>query len=242
MDKQFHPTFCWARDYLSMLGLKLLHCPWLVRLRSCALWERSLVSKFLSPNGYVPLITGEVLYSEWNQTVPRHVPVCFRPHHWIFAMPYARSNFTWWRHDMETFSALLTMCAGNPPVAGEFPAQRSVTRSFDVTCDLRLNKRLSKQSRGWWFETLPRLLWRHCNEKELPAYRPRSFYTMPTDGIRSQIIISWITPRSSRFETVFIQNILWVILFFIWVITLIHADSLHSWTKSNLNCLHLHLI
>ena len=47
---------------------------------------------------------------------------------------------------------------------GEFPAQRPVTRSFDVFFDLRLNKRLSKQSWGWWFETLSRSLWRHCNE------------------------------------------------------------------------------
>ena len=44
---------------------------------------------------------------------------------------------------METFSALLTICAGNSPVPGEFPAQRPVTRSFDVFFDLRLNKRLS---------------------------------------------------------------------------------------------------
>ena len=29
--------------------------------------------------------------------------------------------------------------------------------------DLRLNKRLSKQSWGWCFETLSRPLWRHCN-------------------------------------------------------------------------------
>ena len=33
---------------------------------------------------------------------------------------------------METVSALLAICAGNPPVNGEFPAQRPVTRSFDV--------------------------------------------------------------------------------------------------------------
>ena len=46
---------------------------------------------------------------------------------------------------METFSALLAICAGNSPVPGEFPAQRPVTRSFDVFFDLRLNKRLSKQ-------------------------------------------------------------------------------------------------
>ena len=62
---------------------------------------------------------------------------------------------------METFSALLAICAGNSPVPGEFPAQRPVTRSFDVFFDLRLNKRLSKQSWGWWFETLSRPLWRH---------------------------------------------------------------------------------
>ena len=46
---------------------------------------------------------------------------------------------------------------------GEFPAQRPVARSFDVFFDLCLNKRLSKQSWGWWFGTLSRPLWRHCN-------------------------------------------------------------------------------
>ena len=60
---------------------------------------------------------------------------------------------TWWRHQMETFSALLAICAGNSPVPGEFPTQRPVTRSFDVYFDLRPNKWLSKQSWGWWFET-----------------------------------------------------------------------------------------
>ena len=67
---------------------------------------------------------------------------------------------TWWRHQMETFSALLATCA----VPGEFPAQRPVTRSFDVFFDLRLNKWLSKQSWRWWFETLSCPLWRHFNE------------------------------------------------------------------------------
>ena len=44
--------------------------------------------------------------------------------------------FAWWRHQMETFSALLAICAGNSPVTDEFPAQRAVTRSFDVFFDL----------------------------------------------------------------------------------------------------------
>ena len=39
---------------------------------------------------------------------------------------------------METFSALLTICAGNSPATGEFPAQRPVTRNFDVFFDLRV--------------------------------------------------------------------------------------------------------
>ena len=46
---------------------------------------------------------------------------------------------------------------------GDFPAQRPVTRSFDVFFDLRLNKWFSKQSWGWQFETLLCPLWRHCN-------------------------------------------------------------------------------
>ena len=65
---------------------------------------------------------------------------------------------------METFSALLSLCAGNSQVTGEFPSQRPVTRNFDVFFDMRLNKRLSKQSWGWWFETLSHPLWRFSNE------------------------------------------------------------------------------
>ena len=64
---------------------------------------------------------------------------------------------------MEALSALLALCAGNSQVTSEFPTQRPVTWSFDVFFDLRLNKRLSKQLWGWWFETLSRPLWRHCN-------------------------------------------------------------------------------
>ena len=82
------------------------------------------------------------------------------------------AKIPWWRHQMETFSALLVLCAGKSPVPGEFPAQRPVTRSFDVFFDLRLNKRLSKQSWGWWFETLSHPLWRHCNASFFLWRRP----------------------------------------------------------------------
>ena len=76
----------------------------------------------------------------------------------------------WWRHQMETFSALLALYAGNSPVPGEFPAQRPVTRSFDVFFDQHPNIRLSKQSLGWWFETTSSPLWRHCNGKQPEVY------------------------------------------------------------------------
>ena len=74
----------------------------------------------------------------------------------------AKENWPWWRHQMETFSALLAICAGNSPVTGEFPAQTPVTRSVDGFFDQRLNKRLSEQCWGWWFETPSCPLWCHC--------------------------------------------------------------------------------
>ena len=70
---------------------------------------------------------------------------------------------------METFSALLALCAGSSSVTGEFPSQVPVTRSFDVFFDLYLSKRLSKQSWGWWFKTQSRSLWRHCSAWDCPG-------------------------------------------------------------------------
>ena len=91
---------------------------------------------------------------------------------WLFVNQYQWMNLirTWWRHQMETFSALLVICAGNSPVPGEFPTQRPVTRIFDVYFDLRLNTRLCKQSWGWWIETLLCPLWRHSNESHSYVY------------------------------------------------------------------------
>ena len=87
----------------------------------------------------------------------------------IFSCPQTRQlclwidGISWWRHQMETFFALLALFAGNSPVTGEFPSQRPVTRSFNVFFDLGLTKRLSKQSKRWWFETPSCSLWRHRN-------------------------------------------------------------------------------
>ena len=65
---------------------------------------------------------------------------------------------------MEKKSALLVICAGNSPVAGDFLAKASAAE-FDTFFDLRLNERLNKQWWGWWFETPSHPLWGHSNEK-----------------------------------------------------------------------------
>ena len=52
-------------------------------------------------------------------------------------------------------------------LCGEFTGHRRISSQkasnadFDALFDLRLFKRLSKQSWGWWFETPSRPLWRH---------------------------------------------------------------------------------
>ena len=97
-------------------------------------------------------------------------------------------NYTWWRHQMETFFALLVICAGNSPVLGEFPAQRPVTRSCDVSFDLRLYKRLSKQSWGWWFEALSCPLWRHCND--VPVLDTRFWHISPQFNLWSNFKVA----------------------------------------------------
>ena len=101
-----------------------------------------------------------------------------------------------WCREMETFSALLALCAGNSPVTGEFPSQRPVTRSFDVFFDLCLNNRLSKQWWGWWFETPSQTLWRHCNVRCLQQWQSwhhenyqYSVDVLPSNGWH--VVASW---------------------------------------------------
>ena len=93
---------------------------------------------------------------------------------------------------METFSALLAICAGNAPVTGELPTQRAVTRSFDVFFDLRPNERLSKQSWGWWFETSSRPLWRHCNTMTGFAIHRPVFASRPLKKVMYWQLLSFL--------------------------------------------------
>ena len=130
----------WA--FFQLLLMQLFHC-----LNSYQLIKKKIL--------VIPMITGQAKYTSLMGFTSKMTPgshICV-----------SRVVGTWWRHQMETISVLLAICAGNSPVPGEVPAQRPVTRSFDVFFDLRLNKRLSKHSCGWWFKTSSRPLWRHRN-------------------------------------------------------------------------------
>ena len=77
-------------------------------------------------------------------------------------------RYRYWCQVMMTSSNGNIFCVTGPLCGeftgpGEFPTQRPVTRSFDVSFDLRLNKWLSKQPQGWWFEMPSWSLWRLCN-------------------------------------------------------------------------------
>ena len=134
--------------------------------------------------------------------ISAHIPASLYP-------PHTNSTGTWWRHQMETFSTLLSLCAGNSPITGEFPSQRPVTRSFDVSLICALNK----QSWGCWFQTPLRSLWRHCNELDPLFMLPPSwqwfnimfhcFYNMflvPGTRLRHMVNISawqhWVKIRN----------------------------------------------
>ena len=91
-----------------------------------------------------------------------HGQLSYRLYCRVLGKNHCRNDCMGWRHSMMTSSiGIIFRVTG--PWCGEFPAQRPMTRSFDVSFDLRLNTRLCKQSRGWWFETPSHPLWRHRN-------------------------------------------------------------------------------
>ena len=95
-----------------------------------------------------------------------------------------------WPHQTETYTALLALCAGNSPVTSEFPSERPVTRRFDVFFNLCLNKLLSKQSRGWWFETPSRSPWCHCSVQGNSSNKPPchlSICSVTTDTLMQDV-------------------------------------------------------
>ena len=89
----------------------------------------------------------------------------------------ADDEFTRIVHDCFFSTGMMTSSNGDifrvtDPLCGEFTGHRWIhpTKASDAELwcffDLCLNKRLSKQSWGWWIETPSCSLWRHCNESK----------------------------------------------------------------------------
>ena len=109
---------------------------------------------------------------------------------------YFRTNRRYFHDDVIKWDilVLLPLCEGNPPVTAGFPSQKPVTPSFDVFFDRRLNK----QPRRRWFETLSCSLWRHCNfynklKVQWPYIQgPSNIATCPHNlHIKYSIFIPW---------------------------------------------------
>ena len=113
---------------------------------------------------------------------------------------------------METFSALLVLCAGNSPVTGEFPAQRPVSRSFNVFFDLRLNKPLSKQSWGWWFDAPSLSLWRHSNVIQLPLMYSRILLSIGATRCQPQVSITGPPSPGRGWHLIYVRTSIWIAL------------------------------
>ena len=121
----------------------------------CQLWANSVMS-WISASNRRP----QNLWGSATPIISCNVPFLqsTRP---VFMMTSSNGNI---------FRVTGPLC-GEFTGPGEFPAQRPVTRSFDVFFDLRPNKRLSKQPWGWWFETPSWSLWRQCNELSYIIHR-----------------------------------------------------------------------
>ena len=112
----------------------------------------------------------------------------------------AENSAPWW---MMSSNGNIFRVTGH--LCGEFTDHRWISRTkvsdAELWCflDMRLNKRLSKQPGGWWFETPSRPLWRHsngieshrCEERHPPKQRYQQVIFRPTPNIT----IRWFGAR-----------------------------------------------
>ena len=115
-------------------------------------------------------------YIKSSRIIVRHAILFFIASYYTHRKPIFRLYIYITYTSQQLCSCMMTSSNGNfirvtgplcVEFTGEFPSQRPATRSFHVFVDLRLNKRLSKQSRRRWFETPSRSLYRLCNGHSL---------------------------------------------------------------------------
>ena len=142
-DQQLYcPLICilyWKFDGIYLCCSAAAHIltliAWLCKIRSLLI-HRYGIGRFLRPRALV----------DWSRFLRREFPII---HDAVFK----------WKH-FPRYWHFMCKIHRSPVI---YPHEKQGTRSFDVLIDLRLNKRLSKQSRHWLFEMPSRSWWRHCN-------------------------------------------------------------------------------
>ena len=105
------------------------------------------------------------IYNKESTQAPHHRPFMRGYHPWPVDFAHKRPMV---QNTMTSSNGNIFRVIGH--LCGEFTGSHRIplTKAIDVRLwcffDLRLNKQFSKQSWGWWFETLSRSLWGHCNE------------------------------------------------------------------------------
>ena len=67
---------------------------------------------------HIDFVTPKVYFIEFSG---KKIPLAPRRCGCHLGIVLFKTHITWWRHRMETLSALLALCARNSPVTGEFP-------------------------------------------------------------------------------------------------------------------------
>ena len=82
---------------------------------------------------WITILYGQYRYGIWQAALQLCHMDTSPPDSWSWWAGRQKCIIPWWRHQMETFSAILALCEGNPLVIGGFPSQKTTTRRFDVS-------------------------------------------------------------------------------------------------------------
>ena len=127
---------------------------------------------------------------------------------------------------METFSALLALCAGNSPVAVEFPSQRLVTRRFDTFFVLPLNN-------GWVNNREAGDLGRHRAHYDLNCNAVWSWQVHDIESATYCTVYWCMASNLKALRYLFLTKksiYVWVYLFAIYVL---YSCTEEAWSSSN---------
>ena len=82
----------------------------------------------------------------WSSGSPNIVMVLL----WQHSCWAIKETMLWWRHQIDTFSTLLALCAGDSPFYPQNPSKRPMARSLDVSFDMKLLiHRQTSRCRSW---------------------------------------------------------------------------------------------